>query len=86
MRDNGGFRVGGVHDIEFSGQVNPIDNSNRGFGNYGLEGLDLTVSGNINLDGGVMIPEGSNGKDNGTWTFSGDVSGAAALPWCGCNA
>jgi autotransporter-associated beta strand protein len=75
----GGFRVGGVNDTEFSGQVNPIDDAARGFGNYGLEGLDLTVSGNINLDGGAMIPEGSNGKDNGTWTFTGDISGAGNL-------
>ncbi|MDA7682856.1 hypothetical protein N8588_01580 [Akkermansiaceae bacterium] len=72
----GGFRCGGTVDYELSGTISPIDGGTRGFGNYGLEGCDLTVSGNI-----VMTPatnvnfEGSDNRDNGTWTITGDISG-----------
>ena len=72
----GGFRCGGTVDYELSGNITPIDGGTRGYGNYGLEGCDLTISGNI-----VMTPatnvnfEGSDNRDNGTWTITGDISG-----------
>ena len=72
----GGFRCGGTVDYELSGNIIPIDGGTRGYGNYGLEGCDLTISGNI-----VMTPatnvnfEGSDNRDNGTWTITGDISG-----------
>ena len=73
----GGFRCGGTNDFELSGNINPIDNSARGFGNYGLEGCDLTISGNITMSTAAeqVNFEGSNDRDNGTWTITGDISG-----------
>ncbi|MEJ6634228.1 MAG: cadherin-like domain-containing protein [Akkermansiaceae bacterium] len=77
----GGFRSGGAIDFEFGGNITTINNDPRGFGNYGLEGLDLTISGNIIMGAptGIVYFEGSNGKDNGSWTVTGDVSGGALL-------
>lgn len=75
--DGGGFRLGGSNDFELSGTITNINNDPRGWGNYGLEGLDLTVSGNVVLPTttGTLNFEGSEGKDNGTWTLSGNISG-----------
>ena len=75
----GGFRCGGTIGFELSGNVNPIDNSTRGYGNYGLEGCDLVISGNITMtSAGTNVNfEGSNARDNGTWTVTGDISGPA---------
>lgn len=75
----GGFRIGGSSDFSFGGNVNPIGGSDRGYGNYGLEGLDLTITGNIDLSGGNLVPEGAQAKDNGTWTFTGDISGTGNI-------
>lgn len=72
---NGGFRNGGSIDFAFSGNIATIDNSVRGFGNYGLEGLDLLITGNVDNTGGNVQFEGSNAKDNGTWTVTGDITG-----------
>ncbi len=75
---NGGFRCGGLIDFELAGTITTIDGTTRGFGNYGLEGVDLTISGNIvTTDGAHVSFEGSNDKDNGTWTITGDISGPA---------
>jgi len=72
----GGFRNGGSVDFEFAGTITTIDGGTRGFGNYGLEGCDLTISGNIVMTaGGNVNFEGSNARDNGTWTVTGDISG-----------
>jgi len=77
----GGFRCGGTIGYELSGNVNPIDGTARGYGNYGLEGCDLTISGNITMTtaGENVNFEGSNGRDNGTWTITGDISGPANI-------
>jgi len=71
----GGFRCGGTIGYELSGDIATIDNQTRGFGNYGLEGCDLVISGNVDNSGGQINFEGSNGRDNGTWTVTGDISG-----------
>lgn len=72
----GGFRNGGTVDFELSGTITPIDNGTRGFGNYGLEGCDLTISGDIVMTpGGNVNFEGIDNRDNGTWTITGDISG-----------
>ena len=71
----GGLRCGGSVDFELSGNIRTIDNQTRGFGNYGLDGCDLTISGNIDNTGGQINFEASNGKDNGTWTVTGNISG-----------
>ena len=76
----GGFRNGGSIDFSFSGAIATIDASLRGFGNYGLEGLDLTITGPVdNTLGGDISFEGSLGKDNGTWTITGDISGNSGV-------
>ena len=75
---NGGFRCGGLIDFELAGTITTIDGTTRGFGNYGLEGVDLTISGDIvTTTGGNVSFEGSNDRDNGTWTVTGDISGPA---------
>ena len=71
----GGFRNGGSIDFAFSGTIATIDNSVRGFGNYGLEGLDLLITGNVDNSGGNVQFEGTNGEDNGTWTVTGNITG-----------
>jgi autotransporter-associated beta strand protein len=77
---NGGFRCGGLIDFELAGDITTIDGSARGFGNYGLEGLDLTISGNIITTTSANVNfEGSNDRDNGTWTINGDITGPAAV-------
>lgn len=75
--DAGGFRCGGSNDFELSGNLTNINNDPRGWGNYGLEGLDLTASGSVTLPTatGTLNFEGTEGADNGTWTISGDISG-----------
>lgn len=75
----GGFRCGGTIGFEFSGDIRTIDNQTRGFGNYGLEGCDLVISGNVDNTGGQINFEGSNNRDNGTWTVTGDISGPLAV-------
>ncbi|YCM46368.1 cadherin-like domain-containing protein [Verrucomicrobiaceae bacterium 227] len=75
---NGGFRCGGLVDFELAGTITTIDGTTRGFGNYGLDGLDLIISGNIiSTTGGNVSFEGSNDRDNGTWTVTGNISGPA---------
>ncbi|MDA7880798.1 hypothetical protein N9A94_00655 [Akkermansiaceae bacterium] len=76
----GGFRNGGLVDFELSGTITTIDGSPRGFGNYGLDGTDLTISGNIVLTSGATANfEASTGKDNGNWIVTGDISGPQGI-------
>ncbi|MFT5409971.1 MAG: autotransporter-associated beta strand protein, partial [Verrucomicrobiales bacterium] len=72
----GGFRFGGIHSFELSGDITTIDTSSRTFGNYGLEGLDIMLSGNlITTTDANLIFEGRNNKDNGSFTITADISG-----------
>ncbi|MDC0287253.1 hypothetical protein OAK89_03410 [Akkermansiaceae bacterium] len=79
--DAGGFRLGGSNDFELSGTITNINNDPRGWGNYGLEGLNLTFSGTAVLPTttGTLNFEGSEGKDNGTWTITGDITGIGSV-------
>lgn len=74
---NGGFRMGGANDFELSGDIELVASA-RGIGNYGLEGLTIAISGDMDLDdNGVGIEasfEGTEGKDNGTFIVSGAIS------------
>jgi len=77
---NGGFRMGGANDFELSGNIELVASA-RGIGNYGLEGLTVTISGDMDLDdNGAGIEasfEGTEGKDNGTFIVSGAISDGA---------
>ena len=74
----GGFRLGGANSFELSGTITTIDSSNRSFGNYGLEGTDITMSGSlVTTPGASVIFEGRDNKDNGNFIISADISGPA---------
>ena len=77
--DGGGFRCGGSFGFEIAGDITNINSSTRGYSNVGLEGVDLVISGNISLptSASSMNFEGSEGKDNGSWTVTGNITGLA---------
>jgi len=74
--DGGGFRLGGTNDFEFSGDVELIG-GNRAVGHYGLDGVTYTLSGNFELNGSILVFEGSGGADNGRYDVSGTISNGA---------
>ncbi|MBR9761566.1 hypothetical protein GYB43_14765, partial [bacterium] len=77
--DGGGFRCGGSFGFELAGNITNINNSTRGYSNLGLDGVDLVISGNISLPTAAsnLNFEGSEGKDNGSWTVTGNITGLA---------
>ena len=77
--DAGGFRCGGSFGFEISGDFTNINSSTRGYSNLGLDGVDLVISGNISLPTSAanLNFEGSEGKDNGSWTVTGNITGVA---------
>ena len=79
--DGGGFRNGGTIPFEYSGTIGPINNALRGYGNYGLAGCDITVSGAISMTTAAhqVQFEGSNDRDNGSWNITGDITGVSNL-------
>ena len=79
--DAGGFRCGGTVPFELGGTIAPINNALRGYGNYGLEGCDITVSGTISMTAAThqVQFEGSNNKDNGSWLVTGNITGISNL-------
>lgn len=76
----GGLRIGGTNDIELSGTITPVGGL-RGLGNYGGDGLTVTLSGAIDLDGGGVPQQlnldGIEGQDNGDFIVSADISGSS---------
>ncbi|MDB4754451.1 hypothetical protein OAF84_04135 [Akkermansiaceae bacterium] len=77
--DGGGFRCGGLIGFEIAGDITNINSSARGYSNVGLDGVDLVISGNISLPTSAsnLNFEGSEGKDNGSWTVTGNITGLA---------
>jgi|GEM_PF-1494916 len=77
--DGGGFRCGGSFGFEIAGDITNINSSARGYSNVGLDGVDLVISGNISLPTSAsnLNFEGSEGKDNGSWTVTGNITGLA---------
>ena len=77
--DGGGFRCGGSFGFEIAGDITNINSSARGYSNVGLDGVDLVISGNIILPTSAsnLNFEGSEGKDNGSWTVTGNITGLA---------
>jgi fibronectin-binding autotransporter adhesin len=74
--DGGGLRFGGANSFEVSGDI--LRDSGGGVGHYGLEGVTVTLSGNINMNNTTLTLEGSNTKDNGAFIFSGIISNSSA--------
>ena len=76
--NDGGLRLGGSESFELSGVLAAVNN-NRTFGHYGLEGVNITISGEIDLDqSGTarnMDFAGSNGKNNGDFLITGNITG-----------
>jgi len=70
--NNGGLRLGGTNDFELSGSITRSGGGT--IGHYGLDGITFTLSGDIDV-GTELNLGGSEGKDNGTLVFSGDLSG-----------
>ena len=77
--DGGGFRCGGLISFEIAGDITNINSSARGYSNVGLDGVDLVISGNIILPTSAsnLNFEGSEGKNNGSWTVTGNITGLA---------
>ena len=77
--DGGGFRCGGSFGFELAGDFTNINSSARGYSNVGLDGVDLVISGNISLPTSAsnLNFEASEGKDNGSWTVTGNITGLA---------
>ncbi|MEM9480240.1 MAG: autotransporter-associated beta strand repeat-containing protein, partial [Verrucomicrobiota bacterium] len=78
--EGGGLRMGGTIDFELSGAIEVIG-ATRGFSNLGLDGLDITLSGDIDLAEGTNSRsinfEGAGDKDNGNFIVTGNISGTA---------
>ncbi len=76
--DGGGLRMGGSNSFELSGKLAAIGGS-RTFAHYGLDGVDITISGELDLDeGGTarnMDFAGSDGKNNGDFLVTGNITG-----------